>query len=508
MKRWMIVAAVGVVAALAVARLVLAGPAGPTAADVAVDTTGASAATSTSSADAASPQATPTGAGASSDVSANPRPSAEPTSGAAAAIPTAVPTPAQPTPTPVVLQLQGTNISVVRKPLLLLNPSTVRQGSSIGVSGGGFDAGATIDLVTKQKDDDKGTPITFVQVDKSGGFGGVSFAVPDSMPRGSFIIEARQRDGNKLARATAIVAGGAPQVKLGTQVGKPGDTVELSAGGFGPDEDVKVYWNGISGTATGTLHSDGNGSVRQGSITVPFGAVGDNGFVFVGVKSQSPVTVPFQLLNLYPSVELSSYAIKPDNVMTFTGKDFGPSEQVMAYLNSPDGAPLATIQANAQGGFTNAGGFVVPFGLRGKQTVIFMGEQSKAPTTASFDTLPYTPSVQPSTYGGRPGTTLAFYATGFARNEVVHTYVGRSDKSAGKEVTCFLTDPKGNAAAAGSYIVPGDAQAGQLVFTLVGARSQATTTTALDVVASDVPVQTPLQPDFSCPLDHSSGTGG
>ena len=92
------------------------------------------------------------------------------------------------------------------------------------------------------------------------------------------------------------------------------------------------------------------------------------------------------------------------------GDDFGPGEQVTVYLNNPDAPPLTTIQTDDTGAFTNAGGFLVPFGLKGKQTLIFMGKDSKAPTTASFDTLPYTPSAQPSTYGGRPGTTLTFQA--------------------------------------------------------------------------------------------------
>ena len=79
---------------------------------------------------------------------------------------------------------------------------------------------------------------------------------------------------------------------------------------------------------------------------------------------------------------------------------------------------------------------MVPFGLRGKQTLIFVGQQSKAPTTASFDTLPYTPSAQPSTYGGRPGTTLTFYAVGFARDEIVHAVIGRTRDAPGDEVSC------------------------------------------------------------------------
>jgi nucleoid-associated protein YgaU len=481
-RQRLIMIGAGLVLLVVVARLVISRPGAGE--DVAVDTTGASA-------QARSGSTNPDSAG-----------KAQATGTAISGTPAAtlVAKPSGPTPTPVVVQIQGTAVSIEAKPLLLLNPSTVRQGSSVGVTGSGFDPGATVDIYVKQQAADAVDPLTFVQVDKSGGFGGVTFAVPDSLPRGNFIVEADQRESVNVARATAVIAGGSPQVKLGTQAAKSGDTVQLSAAGFAPDEDINVYWNDLSSDIIGTLHTDESGGLRQGSVRVPFGAVGNNGFIFVGQRSQSPVTVPFQMLNLYPSVDLSSYAIKPDNVLSFSGKDFGPGEQVTVYLNSPDAPPLTSIQADDSGGFTNAGGFLVPFGLRGKQTLIFMGKESKAPTTASFDTLPYTPSAQPSTYGGRPGTTLTFYAIGFARNEIVHALVGRTADSPGSEVSCFRTDPQGNAASGGSYVVPGDATPGQLVFSLIGSRSEAVATAALEVIASDVPVQVPPQAPFQCDM--------
>jgi LysM repeat protein len=479
MKQRLIVIGTGVVLLLVVVRVVTSrqGSGG----DVAVDTTGAS----------ASGQLTPSATSGAQSNAAK--------SGATPGVAPAA-KPGGPTATPVVVQIQGTAVSIQAKPLLLLNPSTVRQGSSVGVTGTGFDPGATVDIFVKQQVSDSVDPLTFVQVDKSGGFGGVSFAVPESLPRGNFIVEASQRESDHVARATAVIAGGSPQVKLGTQAAKSGDTVQLSAAGFGADEDIDVYWNDLSSDVIGTIHTDGSGNIRQGAVRVPFGAVGNNGFIFVGQKSESPVTVPFQMLNLYPSVDLSSYAIKPDNVLSFSGKDFGPGEAVTVYLNNPDAPPLTTIQTDDIGGFTNAGGFLVPFGLKGKQTLIFMGSESKAPTTASFDTLPYTPSAQPSTYGGRPGTTLTFYAIGFARNEIVHALVDRTQDSPGSEVSCFQTDPQGNAASGGSYVVPGDASPGQLVFSLIGSRSEAVATAALEVIASDVPVQVPPQAPFTCDL--------
>jgi hypothetical protein len=496
MKLRLILIGAGVMATLVVARLALAPSVGPVPDEVAVDTTGASAVAS-----AARAVAAPTPAAAALG-----EPAAAPAATSAAITPTAEPVPAEPTGAPAVVRVQGTPISIERRPLVLLNPTTVRHGSTIGVTGSGFDAGATVDLVLKRQAGDTGDALAFVQVDKSGGFGGMTFPVPDSLPRGSFIVEARQRNSEKVARATVVVAGGSPQVKLGTQVGKAGDVIVLSAEGFAPDEDVDVCWNTLQNAPITVLHTDGNGAVRQATIPVPFGAVGNNAFVFVGTKSQSPVSVVFQLLNLYPSVELSSYAIKPDNALSVSGKDFGPGERVLVYLNNPDSPPITTLQTDANGAFSNAGGFVVPFGLRGKQTLIYVGEQSRAPTTASFDTLPYTPNVQPSTYGGRPGTALAFYASGFARTEVVRAYLARTRDDPGHEVSCFMTDSQGNAAAAGSYIIPGNARAGQLIFTLLGSKSQAAATAALEVIASDVPVQVPAPPEFKCSLDDGSGT--
>lgn len=480
MNRRIIVIAVGTIVVLSIVGRVVAGSGGG--GDVAVDTTGASA-----------------GDGGAKQAKAAGKPSPTPAAGAAQA----APTPAAAAPTPTAVEVPDGAVNVERKPLILLNPSTIRQGSSLGVTGSGFDPGAAVDLFLKQQASDTVDPVTFVQVDKSGGFGGVNLTVPNTLPAGSFIVEARQRNSDKAARATGLAGGGSPTVKLGTQVGKPGDVIELAAQGFGADEDVKVFWNGLGGSPVATLHSDGGGAIRQGAVRVPFGAVGNNAFVFVGDTSRSPVTISFLMLNLFPAVELSSYAIKPDNVLSFAGKDFGPDERVLVYLNSPDGRPLATVTSDAAGAFANGGGFLVPFGLRGQQTLIFIGEQSRAPTTASFDILPYTPNAQPSTYGGRPGTAVTFYGLGFARTEVVHVFVGRTRDNPGRLVSCFRTDDQGNAGAAGSFVIPGDIQAGQLLFTLVGNKSQAAATAAVEVMPSDVPVQIPAQPEFKCPFDQT-----
>src|SRR5262249_4527003 len=137
----------------------------------------------------------------------------------------------------------------------------------------------------------------------------------------------------------------------------------------------------------------------------------------------------------------------------------------------------------------------------GKQTLIFIGEQSRAPNAVGFTVLPYSPLVQPSTYGGTPGTTVTFFASGFARNEVVHVYAGHAKSTMGRMVSCFQSDDKGKGSAVGSYLIPGDAQ-GALGFALVGAKSGGVGVASINVSAPPSPVNTPKQAKFNCPLDQ------
>src|SRR5262249_7887282 len=145
------------------------------------------------------------------------------------------------TNTPKNVQIGNNNhITTAPGPLILLNPGVVRQGTSVGVTGSGFSAGAVIDLAIKRQGTNTALTAAFVQTDKSGTFSGATLTVPTSLSSGNFTVEAHERNSRNTAQAVGTVAGGAPQVKLGTQVGKPGDMLVLSLRGFAPGEPVKV----------------------------------------------------------------------------------------------------------------------------------------------------------------------------------------------------------------------------------------------------------------------------
>ena len=112
MKQRLILIGAGLVLLAVVVRLLMSRPGGD---DVAVDTTGASAQAPAAGQAPPGPQRTPATAGRTVET-------------------TGVAKPTGPTPTPIVVQIQGTAVSIAAKPLVLLNPGTVRQGSSVGVT--------------------------------------------------------------------------------------------------------------------------------------------------------------------------------------------------------------------------------------------------------------------------------------------------------------------------------------------------------------------------------------
>jgi predicted nucleic acid-binding Zn ribbon protein len=415
---------------------------------------------------------------------------------------TAVPVPTQATPSVTVRTTPVGTQSVTTGALILLNPGVVRQGVSMGVDGSGFDPRTGIDLFIKQTRADSGQPIGTARTDRYGNFYG-NVTVPETLGSGTFFMEAREHGGNKVALAAGVIAGGAPQLKLSEQVGKPGDQITVSLHGFSPQETIKVYWNTMVGQPITTLQADSSGGIGQATVQVPFGAAGINTFLFVGARSLSMVAASFDLLSLYPTVKLSNYAIRAANQLNFSGSGFGPGERVLVYLNSTAGQPLAVVQTSQKGNFANAPGFVVPFSLKGRQTLIFLGEESRASVAVAWTVQPYMPFAQASTYGGLPGTTISFYGYGFARQEVVHVYIGHTQNNAGNMVSCFRTDDRGSAVAAGSYVIPGNAQ-GKLTFTLVGVKSGGVATATMSITAPPVPVQVPPQPPFTCPLDNGT----
>jgi hypothetical protein len=411
----------------------------------------------------------------------------------------AEPTTAKSAPAPTV-NLDGVPVLGGGQPLITLNPGLVRPGSTVSVSGSGFDAGARVDLLVGTGKAGKAQPVATVTAGKNGTISG-SLPFPSDVGTGSTTREvtAQQRGSDKVAKADATLAQGTAQAKISAAAARPGDSVSLSASGFASGEDLAVYWGRVTGDPSTVLHADGGGSVSKVAVQVGVAPVGTSSLFVVGRKSGAAASAPFQVLGLYPTITAKPYALKAAQRITFSGKGFVPGERVLVHVNSAGGTPVAALPSDQGGGFANAG-FLIPFGLKGQQTVVFIGEKSRATAIGGFTVLPYQPQARASTYGAMPGTSLTFYADGFAPNEAVHVFAGGGQGSQGDLVSAFRVDGNGRAKGGGSYTIPGNASNG-VTFTLLGARSNASATVVVKVDNSGGAADVPPAPKYNLPKD-------
>jgi LysM repeat protein len=125
-------------------------------------------------------------------------------------------------------QVQPADVSA--GPLLVLNPRSGRQGDSISVWGSGFPAGATVDIFVKQEVSDNVGPVAVIEADKDGQFGAATVTVPLSAPPGSLIIQAKEYQGSATAMvvATVVDSTDAPPVAAATTMPQPTATLAAS----------------------------------------------------------------------------------------------------------------------------------------------------------------------------------------------------------------------------------------------------------------------------------------
>ncbi|MET7765137.1 hypothetical protein ABZS71_25130 [Streptomyces sp. NPDC005393] len=369
---------------------------------------------------------------------------------------------------PKTIKLGNQRVPQASGPIIVINPGLVTPGGSAAVEGGGFDKKATVDILLKaRKSDTKGRAIGSVRSDRYGSIY-ARFRMPESASNRPATLVAQQRGSTKTAQAQVVTGGAVGTAKINKMVGRPGDVVSVSAHGFRPGEAIDVFWGRVSGTPVTTLHTDSGGGVGRADIKVGVAPIGSSTLVLVGKRSKTTATAPFQMLAMYPSMKSKPYALKAGQRITLSANKFAPGERVLVYINSTGGLPAFTAQANGMGQIRDVA-FNVPFGLKGRQTLMAIGDQSRAVVRSGFTVLPYTPSAEPSAFGGRAGTTLSFYCAGFAPGETVTAYAG-SGSTGQRKIGTFQVDSRGKAAAVGSYkITPADENG--VAFQLIGQKS-------------------------------------
>jgi hypothetical protein len=388
----------------------------------------------------------------------------------------ALPTPAVGTPVPGIAR-NGERASVPAPadptpavaPTLLLGAGRATRGTVIAASGFGF---APREPLRLWRQDPFGTRtlLTITRADEHGGFAGLGITVADRWPNGMQTLTIEGVTSQRRATARFVLVGSPPAGVPDTYAGKPFSAVSFSGGGFGPYEEVDVYFDSIATSALGRFTADGTGTVHITGIRVPMAAPGSHAFVLLGEQSRAPVRVPYSVLPFSPWIGLSAYAPQPEQAIGVTGHDFAPGETVAIFLGPMQGRPIATARAGSDGQFRLEPAVVIPYDRRGPLQVVAVGTISQTVAAADLTVRPYTPTVQLSRYAGPPGTTFRIRGQGFARSEDVQVALGEGDHPL---VTVLRTDARGYLSSDRPLRIPSNASPGRITVNVEGAHSHA-----------------------------------
>jgi dolichol-phosphate mannosyltransferase len=268
------------------------------------------------------------------------------------------------------LQLQGTD----------LTPNV-----PLRFAGSGFLPGEALAVTIQDQAGQQEVQLALLSADQAGQISLTAEAIPSDLSPGVHTLLVEGQSSQHVARATFQLHWIPPTVQLDTYAVKPERDVGFAGSGFLPNEVVEVRL-GTTGQVVATASANAGGNVA-GRFTVPFMPEGTYTLFFEGHESQTPTSVGLNVQGFHPWVILDTYAPSPHGHLGFMGEDFAPGEEVLVYLNRQAGEPVVRMHADATGRFVMQATWEVGE-LSGKNTLIFVGQQSGAMVTTTFTVLP------------------------------------------------------------------------------------------------------------------------
>jgi hypothetical protein len=264
---------------------------------------------------------------------------------------------------------------------------TLTTAAHLDFSGHGFSPGEGLAVSIVDAQGKTEMSLAPAQAGTTGHLGPVSLVMPADLAPGTHVLVVEGQTSHHVGSAEFHVARIPPTVQLDSYSAEPGYGFGIHGSGFAAGEAVAVYLGSEVGRPLATLTA-GPGGDLTGHVNVPAHPAGVYTLYVVGQVSATPAMVAFAVRGFKPWVVLQDYAPSVGSALIASGRDFAPNERVSVYLNVASGQPIASIQADPQGTFTNEQGPVVSASLMGRQTLIFVGERSQRPYTVPFEVLP------------------------------------------------------------------------------------------------------------------------
>ncbi len=284
-------------------------------------------------------------------------------------------------------------------------------GSTVTVSGGGWDAGDTVSLYPGDTKVSLGSAT--VQDDSTFSLNAI---IPLQEPQGPLAIKAIDTTDNAEADNSYYVIPLSPTIHYATASHTPHASVQVSGSGFAANEPVTVS---LAGATTTTL-ADSHGN-STAIITLPFVASGLYTVTATGNDSGVSSNDYFWVDTFYPSLTPTDWYVIPGATTTVTATGYAPNEVVTFAVQ--DGNVHSSVAATTTASGSVIASIPVPY-VAGKMTVSASGELSQVQSSVSIEVGHLYPTVIPGSWFAYPGGSITFSGSGFIPGEIVTARIG------------------------------------------------------------------------------------
>ncbi len=281
---------------------------------------------------------------------------------------------------------------------IAISPSSGYVGSTVTVSGSGFNPSSSVTINFDT------TAVYTITTTATGTFSAATFTVPESS-RGIHAIKGGDSPGVNFTTLEKIT--------VTPTSGAAGDTVTISGNGFAANSGITLYFDNVS-VSIGITTTNTNGSFTNNLFTIPSSSRGSH-IIKAGDVSGNSATTPFTIAEKMAITPTSGTS---GTTVTVSGTGFSASTLITIKYNAvPVTTSPAAIITNVNGSFTTS--FDVPAGAAGTYTVVATDGIYSA--SASFEATTDATISQTTTEAspGFIGMELTITGTGFKPNATV-----------------------------------------------------------------------------------------
>jgi hypothetical protein len=293
--------------------------------------------------------------------------------------------------------------------VITATPSTAAPGEKLTISGTGFVADDTVDIVLQPQT----TPLTTTQADATGSIAGIVISIPPTFTLGGHFLELTGHSSKQTASTQITLA---TKLSVFPTTLMPGEEAQLSAAGLVPNSVADVLLSPDTRPLASPQVSI-SGTVDM-SVTVPVtSAPGQHTLSLIGRAEHRVASASVTVKPVTATLTLTPTTANRGGLVTVSGRGFVPNEAITITIPGVS-SPLALARADTHGQLPPTG-VGVPYGVAvGVQTLRVISASGRA-ASANVSVQMLTPHLKINTPTAQPGVTVTMTGSDFGLQERV-----------------------------------------------------------------------------------------